>query len=71
MPLIRIQERPGVPDGSNAIVSFNNGPEYSINISDPFKDKQEQELEWYFEEHLEFPFTKNVRARNAAASITT
>ena len=71
MPLIRIQERPSGPDGSNAIVGFNNGPEYSINISDPFKDKQEQELEWYFEEHLEFPFTKKVRAQNAAASIKT
>src|SRR2546425_9089749 len=71
MPLIRIQERPGAPDDSNAIVSFNNGPEYPVTINDPFKDKEEQELEWYFEEHLEFPFTKKVRARNAAASITT
>jgi len=71
MPLIRIQERPGAPDGSNAIVSFNNGPEYPITINDPFKEQEEQELEWYFEEHLEFPFTKKVRAQNAAASIKT
>src|SRR5436189_2935153 len=71
MPLIRIQERPQSPDGSNAIVSFNNGPEYPIPINNPFEEQQEQELEWYFEEHLEFPFTKKVRAQNAAASITT
>jgi hypothetical protein len=71
MPLIRIQERPGGPDGSNAIISFNNGPENRITINDPFEEHQEQELEWYFEEHLEFPFTKKVRAQNAAASITT
>src|SRR5437870_9578458 len=71
MPLIRIQERPEGPDGSNAIVSFNNGPEYPITINDPFKEQQEHELEWYFEEHLEFPFTKQVRAKNAAASIKT
>src|SRR5437763_16087731 len=71
MPLIRIQERPGGSYGSNAIVSFNNGPEYPITVNDPFKEKEEQELEWYFEEHLEFPFTKKVRAQNAAASITT
>ncbi len=71
MPLIRIQERPGGPDGPNAIVSFNNGPEYPITINDPFKEQEEQELEWYFEEHLEFPFTKKVRAQNAAASIKT
>ena len=71
MPLIRIQERPAGPDGPNAIVSFNNGPEYPITINNPFEEQQEQELEWYFEEHLEFPFTKKVRAQNAAASITT
>ena len=71
MPLIRIQERPGGADGPNAIVSFNNGPEYSITITNPFEEPQEQELEWYFEEHLEFPFTKKVRAQNAAASIKT
>jgi len=73
MPLIRIQERHGGPDGPNAIVSFNNGPEYPITITDPFADKEEkeQELEWYFEEHLEFPFTKKVRAQNAAVSIKT
>ena len=71
MPLIRIQERPGGPDGPNAIVSFKNGPEYPITITNPFEEQQEQELEWYFEEHLEFPFTKKVRAQNAAASIKT
>ncbi len=71
MPLIRIQESPGGPDGPNAIVSFNNGPEYPITITNPFEEPQEQELEWYFEEHLEFPFTKKVRAQNAATSITT
>ena len=71
MPLIRIQERPESPDGSNAIVSFNNGPEYHITIKNLFEEQQEQELEWYFEEHLEFPFTKKVRAQNAATSITT
>ena len=71
MPLIRIQERPGGPGGPNAIVSFNNGPEYPITITDPFESQQEQELEWYFEEHLTFPFTQKVRAKHAAHSITT
>ncbi len=71
MPLIRIQDRPGGPDGSNAVVSFDHGPEYPITISDPFTEKEEQELEWYFEDHLTFPFTNKVRAQHAAASITT
>ena len=57
MPLIRIQERPGGPDGPNAIVSFNNGPEYPITITDPFEEPQEQELEWYFEEQYPEPMT--------------
>ncbi len=70
MAVIRIQERTGGSEGTNAIVIFNNGPEYPITITDPFDDQQEQELEWYFEEHLEFPFTKKVRAQNAAVSIT-
>ncbi len=69
MELIRIQERAGGQDGSNAVVSFDNGPEYSITISDPHTEEEEKELEWYFEEHLAFPFTKKVRAQKAAASI--
>ena len=44
MPLIRIQERPEEPDGSNAIVSFNNGPEYPITINDPFKEQESKSL---------------------------
>ncbi len=71
MAVIRIQERTGGPDDTNAIVSFDNGPEYPITITNPFDDQQEQELEWYFEEHLEFPFTRKVQAQHAAASITT
>jgi tetratricopeptide (TPR) repeat protein len=53
-----------------AAVSFDYGPEYPIIVHDPFEEKQEGELEWYFEEHLKFPFTKKVRAKEAAASIT-
>jgi hypothetical protein len=68
---IQEQERPKRRNGWNAVVRFDNGPEHHITISNPFSDKQEKELEWYFEEHLEFPFTKKVRARNAATSITT
>jgi hypothetical protein len=71
MKVIRIQELSKWQGRSNAIVSFDNGPEFPITINDPFTEKEEGELEWYFEEHLEFPFTKKVRAQNAAASITT
>ena len=54
-----------------AVVSFDYGSEYQITVRDSFEEKQEGELEWYFEEHLKFPFTKKVRAKEAAASIVT
>ena len=71
MALISIQERGNGPDGWQAVVKCNNGPENPITISNPFSDEEEQELEWYFEEHLAFPFIKKVRAQKAAASIAT
>src|SRR5713226_353806 len=72
MALVRIEERQGVPDGTNAVLSFEHGAQYPITIRDPFSDaeQQEQDLEWYFEEHLAFPFTNQVKARQAAESIT-
>ncbi|HLX58514.1 MAG TPA: hypothetical protein VKR83_15970 [Ktedonobacteraceae bacterium] len=52
MALIRVQERSEKSGRFQAIVSFNNGPEHRITIKDPFAEKEEKELEWYFEEHL-------------------
>jgi tetratricopeptide (TPR) repeat protein len=72
MPIIRIEEKnaPGT-DGSNATISFDHGPKYPIAVNNPFSEEAEERLAWYFEEHLEFPFTKQVRAQEAAGSITT
>jgi tetratricopeptide (TPR) repeat protein len=67
--LISIQERGEVEGGWQVVVRFNNGQEHSIKVSNPFSDEEERELEWYFEEHLAFPFTKRVHAHNAAQSI--
>src|ERR1700692_3721842 len=69
--VIRIQEQSTQEDGFHATVSIDSGPQYPITVCDPFIEKQEQELEWYFEEHLEFPFTQKVRAKEAATSLTT
>jgi tetratricopeptide (TPR) repeat protein len=73
--LISIQQRGEQQDEAGnwqAVVRINNGPENHVTVSNPFSDKKEEdELAWYFEEHLEFPFTNNVRASNAAKSITT
>src|SRR6266516_565750 len=74
--IIRIDERENQPTEGQpymAYVSFDYGVRYPFQIHDPFADEmqQEEELEWYFEEYLTFPFTPRVRARNAAASIRT
>src|ERR1700680_5248375 len=69
--LISIQERGEREGGWQAVVRFNYGQEHTIKVSNPYSDEEEQELEWYFEEHLAFPFTKKVRAQNAATSIPT
>jgi hypothetical protein len=64
--LITIRERAGDPSGHNATLSFDHEGEYEITISDPFSEQEEQRLEWYFEEHLRFPFLEQVRAQQAA-----
>jgi len=69
MTLISIRERAGGSGGSNAVVSFEHGEEYPVAIAVPFSAEEEQRLEWYFEEHIRFPFTEQVQAQAAAASI--
>ena len=68
MTLISLREHGTSHTGPVAVF---DGQEYPMTIGDPFTDKQEARLEWYFEEHLRFPFVEQVRARDAAASITT
>ena len=76
MGLITIREKPIAANGTTAALtatatmSFDHGPEYSITVSDPFSKEEEAELEWYFEEHLRYPFLNQVRAQHAAQSIS-
>src|SRR6266851_4154744 len=69
MATIRIQERPGGTDEFQAAISFNNGPEYALTINNPFVQEEDDQLAWYFEGYLRFPFTDQVKAREAAGSI--
>jgi tetratricopeptide (TPR) repeat protein len=71
MPTIRIQEHPNQPNNANATLIFDHGAEYPITITDPFSPEEEENLEWYFEDHLQFPFLDQVKASQTAASITT
>src|SRR6266568_274633 len=70
MATLRIYEVPGSPGDPNAVVSFDDWVEYPITIMDPFPPSHEERPVWFFEEHLKFPFTQQVRAGEAAASIT-
>lgn len=70
MTLMSIKEaRAESQDIFQATVSFNHGAEYSFTLRNPFTAEQEAELEWYFEDHLRFPFTQKIRASKAATSI--
>lgn len=68
MTLITIREGSTKPN-ANATLLFDGGEESPIRVSDPFSDEQEKRLAWYFEEHLQFPFTHQVKAQHAAASV--
>jgi hypothetical protein len=71
MTVIRIREQSRETDGWKAKVIFEGGEEYDIAVHDPFTAKEEQHLEWYFEDYLRFPFIKQVEAGAAGKSITT
>lgn len=72
MEWIEIREDSGRWDeASNRIgaVMRIDGYDYPLALAPPFDAEREGELDWYFEEHLRFPFTDEVRAQEAGASI--
>ena len=68
MKITITQTEPNSSGPFAAAVQFDDGPRHPVTISDPFDAQAEDELRWYFEEWLTFPFTGQVRARDAAAS---
>ena len=72
MTLITIRETGKAQDSPNAAVIFDRqGDGYPVTIANPFSPEEEKRMEWYFEEHLLFPFTDTVRAGEAAAAVKT
>ncbi len=69
MALIRIQECSEQTGIFQAKISFNQGLEYEVIVRDPFSKEEEERLEWYFEEHVKFPFTDQVKVQEAATSV--
>ncbi|MGB7247505.1 MAG: CHAT domain-containing protein, partial [Phormidesmis sp.] len=69
MKIITIREGQKTTKGFTATVRIDGQSEYPITVRDPFSDKQEQELAFYFEEWIRFPFDEQVKAQRAAASV--
>ena len=74
MAVLKIREASPAKGGDAAefagVVCLDDGPEYAIRLRNPFSLEEEERLEWYFEEHLTYPFLHGVKAREAAQSIT-
>ncbi|MEQ8996591.1 MAG: hypothetical protein RID53_08825 [Coleofasciculus sp. B1-GNL1-01] len=69
MTTITIREHQSTDSGFTATLSFDRRVNYPIAITDPFTPKQEQNLEWYFEEWLVFPQLGTVKAEQAKESV--
>ncbi|MGB5959133.1 MAG: tetratricopeptide repeat protein [Coleofasciculaceae cyanobacterium] len=69
MTVITIREQQKTATGFSATLSFDGRINYPITITEPFSRKEEQLLEWYFEEWLVFPSLNEIKAQQAAASI--
>jgi tetratricopeptide (TPR) repeat protein len=56
MTVIRIAERSTSADGFEARVEFAAGGSHDIKFQDPSVELLEKNLQWYFEQHLRYPF---------------
>ena len=74
MPVLTIRQHTRTDSGFTATLTIA-GPDgtsqYEITLKDPFDLRQEQELEFYFEEWIRFPFDQQVIAARAAKSVET
>ena len=66
---IEVREKAQQAGGGFAVaVIFDHGPERHTSVRDPFDEAQEQELAWYYETWLSYPFMEGERAAQAARS---
>ena len=65
-----IKERSREGEKFTATVQFDaSGESAPLSVANPATPEQEQELEWYFEQWLNFPFTDKARGERAAGII--
>ena len=71
MPTITLRYQQTTEAGFAATVSIDRQTQYPVTLQDPFTERQERELEFYFEQWIRFPFDNQVIAQRAAASVQT
>ena len=69
MPTITLREDQPTESGFTAILEFDHRISFAVTVSDPFREGEEKQLEWYFEEWLRCPIVDTVKARETAKSI--
>ncbi|MEM8779119.1 MAG: CHAT domain-containing protein, partial [Cyanobacteria bacterium P01_G01_bin.49] len=68
MAVITVCETGKTETGFDATLIIE-GNSYAIAVSEPFDTKQEQELEWYFENWMDYPMLDNIKADRAKDSV--
>ena len=69
MPTITLREDQPTESGFTAILEFDHRIRFAVTVSDPFREGEEKQLEWYFEKWLRCPIVDTVKARETAKSI--
>jgi energy-coupling factor transporter ATP-binding protein EcfA2 len=67
--LLSIQETKINAPRYEATLNFDNHTPYHIVVNNPFSEKEEKDLAWYFEDYLQFPFTEQIKSQQAAQSV--
>ena len=70
MHIVRISEQRQDSEVSfNVSVVFDDTDHYDVTVTNPADAADEENLRWYFEEHLRYPFLEKERERKAGEQI--
>jgi tetratricopeptide (TPR) repeat protein len=70
MHIIRISEQRQESDGTfHVSVAFGDNGHCDATVTNPTGTAEEENLTWYFEEHLRYPFLESERERDAVQQI--
>src|SRR5215467_6229422 len=67
--VIRLSERSAEDGKFRVRVQFGDDAEYDVDVTGPADEACEQDLAWYFEDHLRYPFLDKDREQSAVGQI--